>query len=49
MTKEPKRRLGSSKKDAKEIKKHPFFKQVNWDDVYNLRIAPPYLPNLVIE
>ena len=27
------KRLGASEKDAEEIKKHPFFKGVNWDDV----------------
>jgi len=28
-------RLGSGKNDAYDIKKHPYFKDVNWDDVYD--------------
>ena len=42
MIKNPKERLGS-KGDAEEIKKHPYFKDVNWDDVYNKKIPPPSL------
>jgi hypothetical protein len=41
------RRLGSGKADAEEIKKHSFFKDVNFDDVLNKRIPPPYFPTIV--
>lgn len=47
MTREPTRRLGAGKADAEEIKKHPFFKDVSWDDVFNKRIPPPYFPTIV--
>ena len=30
----PLSRLGAGQDDAKEIKKHPFFKNVDWDAVY---------------
>jgi classical protein kinase C len=46
LTRDPSRRLGSGKGDAEEIKKHPFFKDVNFDDVMNKRIPPPYFPTI---
>ena len=47
LTRDPARRLGSGKSDAEEIKRHPFFKDVNFDDVLNKRIPPPYFPTIV--
>jgi serine/threonine protein kinase len=41
LQKDPWKRLGGSSRDAEEIKEHPYFKDVNWDDVYNKRIRPP--------
>ena len=41
LQKDPWKRLGGGIKDAMEIKQHPYFKDVNWDDVYNKRIRPP--------
>ncbi|KZT11990.1 protein kinase C [Laetiporus sulphureus 93-53] len=46
LTRDPARRLGSGKGDAEEIKRHPFFKDVNFDDVMNKRIPPPYFPTV---
>ncbi|KAH7910855.1 hypothetical protein BJ138DRAFT_1152001 [Hygrophoropsis aurantiaca] len=46
LTRDPTRRLGSTKADAEEIKRHPFFKDVNFDDVLNKRIPPPYFPTI---
>ncbi|KAI0075072.1 protein kinase C [Panus rudis PR-1116 ss-1] len=46
LTRDPTRRLGSGKTDAEEIKRHPFFKDVNFDDVLNKRIPPPYFPTI---
>jgi len=28
------------------FKAHPFFKDINWDDLYNRRIKPPFVPNV---
>ncbi|KAL1665807.1 hypothetical protein GGF50DRAFT_100070 [Schizophyllum commune] len=42
----PERRLGAGKEDAEEIKRQPFFKDVNFDDVLNKRIPPPYFPTI---
>ena len=47
LTRDPTRRLGSGKGDAEEIKRHPFFKDVNFDDVLHKRIPPPYFPTIV--
>jgi len=46
LTRDPTRRLGSGKSDAEEIKRHPFFKDVNFDDVLHKRIPPPYFPSV---
>jgi len=36
MMKDPAMRLGFS--DKGEIKNHPFFKNINWDDVKDLKV-----------
>jgi len=46
LTRDPTRRLGSGNTDAEEIKRHPFFKDVSWDDVLHKRIPPPYFPTI---
>ena len=38
LTKEPTKRLGSGKLDAESIKAHPWFEEINWDDVYNRKL-----------
>ncbi|EEQ39762.1 Protein kinase domain family protein [Clavispora lusitaniae] len=49
LTKDPAERLGSSERDALDIMEHPYFQDVNFDDVLNRRIQPPYLPELTSE
>lgn len=49
LTKDPTERLGSSERDAEEIMEHAYFQDVNFDDVLNCRIQPPYLPELTSE
>jgi len=39
-------RLGSGPTDADSIKVHPFFKHINWADVINRRLTPPFEPTL---
>ncbi|KAI0051126.1 hypothetical protein FA95DRAFT_1535253 [Auriscalpium vulgare] len=46
LTRDPARRLGSGKADAEEIKRTPFFKDTNFDDVLHKRIPPPYFPTI---
>lgn len=40
LQKDPEKRLGA-KNDAEDIKKHPFFAKINWEDVYNKRYKLP--------
>ncbi|RKP40250.1 kinase-like domain-containing protein [Dimargaris cristalligena] len=46
LTREPAKRLGSGPGDAEEIKRHPFFKSINWDDILYKRVTPPYIPQV---
>ncbi|KAM0191126.1 hypothetical protein ACHAPC_002396 [Botrytis cinerea] len=46
LTREPEQRLGSGPTDAQEIMSQPFFRSINWDDVYHKRIAPPFQPSI---
>ncbi|CAG8631517.1 8397_t:CDS:2, partial [Paraglomus occultum] len=46
LTRDPERRLGSGKGDAEEIKRHPFFKGVNWDDMLAKKVPPPFYPTI---
>ena len=45
LERDPKKRLGGNIKDAEEIKEHPYFKDINWDDVYNKKLKPPIFMN----
>lgn len=49
LRKDPTKRLGSSSRDAEDVKKHSFFKPINFDDLYNKRIKPPFIPNVVAD
>ena len=46
LTKEPEQRLGAGPRDALEIMEEPFFHNINFDDVLNLRVQPPYIPKI---
>jgi protein kinase X len=37
-------RFGNLLGGAEDIKKHRFFKHLNWDDLINKRIKPTYIP-----
>ncbi|KAH3670331.1 hypothetical protein WICMUC_004900 [Wickerhamomyces mucosus] len=44
LDKNPLTRLGSGPRDAAEIKEHPYFRNIDFDDIRNLRVPPPYIP-----
>ncbi|OAD65961.1 protein kinase C [Phycomyces blakesleeanus NRRL 1555(-)] len=40
------KRLGSGKGDGQEVKAHPFFEGVNWEDMLAKKVTPPFLPSV---
>ncbi|KAG0261804.1 Serine/threonine kinase [Mortierella polycephala] len=46
LTRDPEKRLGSGKTDAEEIRRHPFFKGVNWQDILDKKVPPPFFPKV---
>ncbi|KAJ3217237.1 Serine/threonine kinase [Dinochytrium kinnereticum] len=46
LTKDPLKRLGSGKTDSEEIKRHPYFKGVIWEDVLIKKNPPPFYPSI---
>lgn len=46
LTREPEKRLGSGPKDAEDIMAHAYFRNINFDDIYNCRVPPPYVPKI---
>ncbi len=41
LNRNPLKRLGAGKIDADEIKAHPWFKDINWEDAINKKLKPP--------
>ena len=39
-------RLGAGPKDALEVRRHAFFRNLNWDQVLERRLEPPFRPTL---
>ena len=46
LTREPELRLGSGPTDAQEIMSHAFFRNVNWEDVREKKVPPPFMPTI---
>ncbi|KAI8098918.1 kinase-like domain-containing protein [Halteromyces radiatus] len=46
LTRDPNHRLGAGPDDAAEIRAHPFFFGVNWDDMLAKRVPPPFYPTV---
>uniref|UniRef100_A0A3Q2NSJ2 Protein kinase N1 n=1 Tax=Fundulus heteroclitus TaxID=8078 RepID=A0A3Q2NSJ2_FUNHE len=42
----PERRLGSGEKDAEEVKKQPFFRNVDWEALLQKKVPPPFVPSI---
>lgn len=49
LNRNPYKRLGSGKRGAEEIKEHPFFTVINWDEAMQrkLKVPKPYLKKLM--
>lgn len=46
LTKDPENRLGAGQRDALEVMEEPFFRNINFEDILNLRVQPPYVPEI---
>ncbi|XP_023293563.2 chromosomal serine/threonine-protein kinase JIL-1 [Lucilia cuprina] len=44
--KDPKKRLGGNSRNAAEIKNHPFFRGINWNELKSKRRKAPFKPTL---
>lgn len=42
----PDRRLGSSERDAEDVKKQAFFRNLSWDDLLMKKVKPPFVPTV---
>uniref|UniRef100_A0A8C6NIK8 non-specific serine/threonine protein kinase n=1 Tax=Nothobranchius furzeri TaxID=105023 RepID=A0A8C6NIK8_NOTFU len=49
LIKDPNKRLGGGPDDAKEIMRHSFFTGVDWLDVYDKKLIPPFKPQVTSE
>lgn len=44
LARDPRKRLGSGERGSDEIKFHPWFADINWEDVYNRKVKPQFVP-----
>uniref|UniRef100_A0A674NW68 non-specific serine/threonine protein kinase n=1 Tax=Takifugu rubripes TaxID=31033 RepID=A0A674NW68_TAKRU len=49
LKKDPMQRLGGGPDDAKEIMQHKFFAGIEWKDVYEKKLVPPFKPQVTSE
>ena len=49
LRKNPDRRLGASERDAEDVKKQAFFRNVNWEELLMRKVKPPFVPTVVSE
>ncbi|XP_054918010.1 serine/threonine-protein kinase N2 isoform X1 [Dermacentor andersoni] len=46
LRKNPERRLGTSEKDAEDVKKQAFFRNINWEHLLLKKLKPPFVPTV---
>lgn len=44
--KNPDKRLGGGPQGSEEVKQHHWFKSVNWQDIYEKKVAPFFTPHI---
>ncbi|KAM3915428.1 serine/threonine-protein kinase N2 isoform 2-T2 [Leptodactylus fuscus] len=42
----PERRLGASERDAEDVKKHAFFRHIDWQTLLAKKVKPPFVPTI---
>jgi len=49
LNRNPYKRLGSGRRDAEEIKEHPFFSNINWEEAMQrkLKVPKPYIKKVM--
>ena len=45
----PKKRLGYGEDGTQKIKEHKYFEGINWEDAWNKKLTPPFIPELKSE
>ena len=43
---DPKKRLGAGKNGFTNLKNHPYFNDIDWDDLENKEMEPPFVPKI---
>lgn len=46
LVKDPRQRLGGGEGDAKELKRHPFFRTLDWNALAQKQIPAPFKPTI---
>jgi len=46
LNKDPKQRLGGGERDGHDIMEHPFFFNIDWKALYDLKIPAPFVPKV---
>lgn len=49
LVRDPKKRLGGGHTDSEELKRHKFFKTLNWDDLALKKVKAPIVPEIACE
>ncbi|XP_054282176.1 ribosomal protein S6 kinase alpha-5-like isoform X2 [Macrosteles quadrilineatus] len=49
LVKDPRQRLGGGEDDAEEVKRHPFFKDIDWDKLARKEVPAPLVPKIANE
>lgn len=49
LVKDPRKRLGGGEQDALELKKHPFFRSLDWVALAEKRVPAPFVPRISSE